>query len=147
MPALAIVGSQWGDEGKGKMIDYLAKKADMVVRGQGGNNAGHTVVIDGKKYALHLIPSGVLNKDALNIIGNGVVFDPKGFFEELETLKADGVDMDKIYVSDRAHIVFSYHRVMDGLLEAERVQGDIGTTNKGIGLCYMDKLERSGIRT
>lgn len=147
MPGLAIVGSQWGDEGKGKVIDYLAEKADMVVRGQGGNNAGHTVVIGDKKYALHLIPSGVLNKGALNIIGNGVVFDPEGFFKEIEGLDKDGVDTSKIFVSDRAHIVFPYHKVLDGLYEAARGKDDIGTTKKGIGPCYMDKIERSGIRT
>ncbi len=147
MPGLAIVGSQWGDEGKGKVIDYLAEKADMVVRGQGGNNAGHTVVIGDKKYALHLIPSGVLNKNAVNIVGNGVVFDPEGFFKEIEDLEKDGVDTSKIYVSDRAHIVFPYHKLLDGLYEAARGKDDIGTTKKGIGPCYMDKIERSGIRT
>lgn len=147
MPGLAIVGSQWGDEGKGKIIDYLAEKADMVVRGQGGNNAGHTVVIGEKKYALHLIPSGVLNKDAVNIIGNGVVFDPEGFFKEINELEADGVDTSNIYVSDRAHIVFPYHKILDSLYEAARGKDDIGTTKKGIGPCYMDKIERSGIRT
>lgn len=147
MPGLAIVGSQWGDEGKGKIIDYLAEKADMVVRGQGGNNAGHTVVIGDKKYALHLIPSGVLNKGAVNIIGNGVVFDPEGFFKEIEGLEKDGVDTSRIFVSDRAHIVFSYHKLLDGLYEEARGKDDIGTTKKGIGPCYMDKIERSGIRT
>lgn len=146
LSGLAVVGSQWGDEGKGKMIDYLAKKADMVVRGQGGNNAGHTVVIEDKKYALHLIPSGVLNKDAINVIGNGVVFDPRGFFEELEMLEKDGVDTSKIFVSDRAHIVFPYHRKLDELFERGRGKEDIGTTKKGIGPCYMDKIERSGLR-
>ena len=147
MPGLAIVGSQWGDEGKGKIIDYLAKKADMVVRGQGGNNAGHTVVIGDKKYALHLIPSGVLNQGAVNIIGNGVVFDPEGFFKEVEDLNKDGVDTSSIFVSDRAHIVFPYHKLLDGLYEAARGKDDIGTTKKGIGPCYMDKIERSGLRT
>ena len=147
MPGLAIVGSQWGDEGKGKVIDYLAEKADMVVRGQGGNNAGHTVVIGEKKYALHLIPSGVLNKGAINVIGNGVVFDPEGFFNELTDLEKDGVDTSNIFVSDRAHIVFPYHKLLDGLYEAARGKDDIGTTRKGIGPCYMDKIERSGLRT
>ncbi|MDF2655323.1 MAG: adenylosuccinate synthase [Bacillota bacterium] len=147
MPGLAIVGSQWGDEGKGKIIDYLAEKADMVVRGQGGNNAGHTVVIGDKKYALHLIPSGILNPGAVNIIGNGVVFDPEGFFNELADLEKDGVDTSNIFISDRAHIVFPYHKVLDGLYEAARGKDDIGTTKKGIGPCYMDKIERSGIRT
>lgn len=146
MPTLAVVGSQWGDEGKGKMIDYLAEKADMVVRSQGGSNAGHTVVIGDKKYALHLIPSGVLNQTAVNIIGNGVVFDPPGFFGELETLKKDGANVEKIYISDRAHVVFPYHKVLDRLYEEARGKEDIGTTKKGIGPCYMDKIERSGIR-
>lgn len=147
MPGLAIVGSQWGDEGKGKIIDYLAKKADVVVRGQGGNNAGHTVVIGEKKYALHLIPSGVLNEHAVNIIGNGVVFDPKGFFQELEELERDGQGGAKIFVSDRAHIVFPYHQILDDLYETARGKHDIGTTRKGIGPCYMDKIERTGLRT
>lgn len=146
MAGLAIVGSQWGDEGKGKIIDYLAEKADMVVRSQGGNNAGHTVVLGDKKYALHLIPSGVLNKGAVNIVGNGVVFDPEGFFKEIEDLEKDGVDTSKIYVSDRAHIVFPYHKLLDGLYESARGKADIGTTKKGIGPCYMDKIERTGIR-
>lgn len=147
MSGLAIVGSQWGDEGKGKMIDYLAKQADVVVRGQGGNNAGHTVVIEEKKYALHLIPSGVLNPKADNIIGNGVVFDPKGFFAELKQLGDDGVDVSRIYVSDRSHIVFPYHRKLDELYEKARGTEDIGTTKKGIGPCYMDKIQRCGLRT
>lgn len=146
MPTLAVVGSQWGDEGKGKMIDYLAMRADMVVRSQGGSNAGHTVVIGDKKYALHLIPSGVLNDTAVNIIGNGVVFDAPGFFRELEALKKDGANVDKIYVSDRAHLVLPYHKVLDSLYEENRGQADIGTTKKGIGPCYMDKIERSGLR-
>lgn len=143
---IAIVGSQWGDEGKGKIIDYLAVKADMVVRAQGGSNAGHTVVIEGKKYALHLIPSGVLNPGAVNIIGNGVAFDPKGFFDEIETLTADGVDTSRIYVSDRAHMVLPYHKVIDGLAEQALGKGSLGTTLKGIGPCYVDKAERTGIR-
>lgn len=143
---IAIIGSQWGDEGKGKVIDYLASKADMVVRAQGGNNAGHTVVIGKKKYALHLIPSGVLNPGAINVIGNGVVFDPRGFFEELEGLSKDSVDTTKIYVSDRAHVVMPYHRILDGLAEEARGADGIGTTLRGIGPCYMDKVERSGIR-
>jgi len=145
--SLAIVGSQWGDEGKGKIIDYLAGKADMVVRGQGGNNAGHTVVIGDKKYALHLIPSGVLRKGTVNIIGNGVVFDPEGFFNEIAKLSAEGVDTSLVFISDRAHLVFPYHKNLDALAEQARGGDDIGTTKKGIGPCYMDKIERSGIRT
>lgn len=146
MSGLAIVGSQWGDEGKGKIIDYLAVKADMVLRAQGGNNAGHTVVAGDKKYALHLIPSGVLNPEAVNIIGNGVAFDPEGFFDEINGLKKDGVNTDNIFVSDRAHMVFPYHKVYDSLLEESRGEESIGTTGKGIGPCYMDKVERTGIR-
>jgi adenylosuccinate synthase len=146
MSTLAIVGSQWGDEGKGKIIDYLANKADIVVRSQGGNNAGHTVVIGEKKYALHLIPSGILRKGTVNIIGNGVVFDPEGFFNELQTLNNDGIDTSNIFVSDRAHVVFPYHKVIDELSEKARGADDIGTTKKGIGPCYMDKIERTGLR-
>ena len=146
MATLAVVGTQWGDEGKGKAIDYLATRADMVVRAQGGNNAGHSVVIDGKKYALHLIPSGVLNPSAVNIIGNGVVFDPAGFFEEVENLEKDGIDTSNIYISDRAHIVFPYHKMLDALSEAAKGKSKVGTTNKGIGPCYMDKVERTGLR-
>lgn len=146
MAGLAIVGSQWGDEGKGKIIDYLASKADMVVRGQGGNNAGHTVVIGDKKYALHLIPSGVLRPGCINIIGNGVVFDPEGFFNEIEKLANDDIDTSRIFVSDRCHMVFPYHKEIDALAETARGADDIGTTKKGVGPCYMDKIERSGIR-
>ncbi|MDR0851555.1 MAG: adenylosuccinate synthase [Clostridiales Family XIII bacterium] len=143
---IAVVGSQWGDEGKGKIIDYLAGGADVVVRAQGGSNAGHSVVIDGKRYSLHLIPSGILNPGAENIIGNGVVFDPAGFFEELKSLESDGVNTEKIYVSDRAHVVFPWHKTLDALSEKARGAASIGTTLKGIGPCYMDKVERSGIR-
>jgi adenylosuccinate synthase len=146
MSTLAVVGSQWGDEGKGKVIDYLAKKADMVVRGQGGSNAGHTVVIGDKKYALHLIPSGIMNEQTVNIIGNGVVFDAEGFFDELAALEKNGVKTDNIFISDRAHLVFPYHKVLDTLYEDARGEGDIGTTRKGIGPAYMDKIERSGLR-
>ncbi|MGB5792399.1 adenylosuccinate synthase, partial [Poseidonibacter sp.] len=138
--------SQWGDEGKGKVIDYLAAEADVVVRGQGGNNAGHTVVVGDKKYALHLIPSGILNKNALNIIGNGVVFDPEGFLKEVEGLKEKGIDTSTIKISERAHVVFPYHKVLDRLSEEARGTEKIGTTIKGIGPTYMDKVERSGIR-
>ncbi|CAH2215369.1 adenylosuccinate synthase [Tepidibacter aestuarii] len=146
MSSVAIVGSQWGDEGKGKIIDYLARKADVVVRGQGGNNAGHTLVVKDKKYALHLIPSGILNPKTINIIGNGVVFDPKGFLDELKMLKKDNIDTKNIKISDRAHVIFEYHKKIDELAENSRGDNKIGTTKKGIGPCYMDKTERSGIR-
>ena len=146
MKTVAVVGSQWGDEGKGKVIDFLATQADVVVRGQGGNNAGHTLVVDGKKFALRLIPSGILNPDTINVIGNGIVFDPKGFFEEIEMLESNGISTKNIKISDRAHIVFPYHKELDGLAEEARGDNKIGTTKKGIGPCYMDKTERSGIR-
>ena len=146
MKTVAIVGSQWGDEGKGKVIDYLATQADVVVRGQGGNNAGHTLVVGSKKFALRLIPSGVLNPNTVNVIGNGIVFDPKGFLEEIEMLKKDDIDTSNIKISDRAHVVFPYHKELDGLAEEARGENKIGTTKKGIGPCYMDKTERSGIR-
>ena len=146
MKTVAVVGSQWGDEGKGKVIDFLATQADVVVRGQGGNNAGHTLVVDGKKFALRLIPSGILNSNTINVIGNGIVFDPKGFFEEIEMLESNGISTKNIKISDRAHIIFPYHKELDGLAEEARGDNKIGTTKKGIGPCYMDKTERSGIR-
>ena len=146
MKTVAVVGSQWGDEGKGKVIDFLATQADVVVRGQGGNNAGHTLVVDGKKFALRLIPSGILNSNTINVIGNGIVFDPKGFFEEIEMLESNGISTKNIKISDRAHIVFPYHKELDALAEEARGDNKIGTTKKGIGPCYMDKTERSGIR-
>lgn len=146
MSTVVIVGAQWGDEGKGKVIDYLSGQADVVVRGQGGNNAGHTVVVGTEKYALHLIPSGILNPHTQNVIGNGVVFDPEGFLTELDGLSARGIVTENIRISDRAHVVFPYHREIDALAEAARGEHQIGTTKKGIGPCYMDKVERSGIR-
>jgi adenylosuccinate synthase len=146
MSTVVILGAQWGDEGKGKVIDYLAREANVVVRGQGGNNAGHSVVVGKEKYALHLIPSGILNEDTINVIGNGVVFDPEGFLNEIDGLKRKGISVDSIKVSDRAHVVFPYHREIDRLAEEARGQDMIGTTKKGIGPCYMDKVERSGIR-
>ncbi len=146
MSTVVIVGSQWGDEGKGKVIDYLAKEADVVVRGQGGNNAGHTVVVGDEKYALHLIPSGVLYKDTINIIGNGVVIDLESLIFEIDALRTRGVNVDGIKISDRAHLVLPYHKVLDRLSENMRGDDKIGTTQKGIGPCYMDKVERSGIR-
>ncbi len=146
MSTIAIIGSQWGDEGKGKVIDYLARKANVVVRGQGGNNAGHTLVVEDKKYALRLIPSGILNPETINIIGNGVVFDPKGFLDEIDMLQKDNINTQNIKISDRAHVIFPYHKKLDELEENSRGENKIGTTKKGIGPCYMDKTERSGIR-
>lgn len=148
MSAFIVLGSQWGDEGKGKMTDYLAEGADVVVRFQGGNNAGHTVEVDDKQYKLHLIPSGILYKNKLNIIGNGVVLDPKALFEEIEYLEKNGVEVTSknLMISDRAHLIMPYHKILDGVKEKSRGKSDIGTTGKGIGPCYTDKMERSGIR-
>ena len=146
MSTVVIVGAQWGDEGKGKVIDYLAGEADVVVRAQGGNNAGHTVVVGETKYALHLIPSGILYPNTINIIGNGVVFDPEGFLKEIEKLESQGIPTENIKISDRSHVILPYHRIIDALSETARGEEMIGTTKKGIGPCYMDKVERSGIR-
>ncbi len=148
MSTLVILGAQWGDEGKGKITDYLAETAEVVVRFQGGNNAGHTVEVGDKQYKLHLIPSGIIYGNKLNVIGNGVVFDPLAFFEELEYLKGLGVIVleKNLIVSDRANVIMPYHKVLDKLKEAARGKNDIGTTGKGIGPCYTDKYERSGIR-
>jgi len=148
MSTLVILGAQWGDEGKGKITDYLAETAEVVVRFQGGNNAGHTVEVGDKQYKLHLIPSGIIFGNKLNVIGNGVAFDPLAFFEEIEYLKGLGVIVSEknLIVSDRANVIMPYHKVLDKLKEAARGKNDIGTTGKGIGPCYTDKYERSGIR-
>lgn len=148
MSAFVVLGAQWGDEGKGKMTDYLAEAADVVVRFQGGNNAGHTVEVGDKQYKLHLIPSGILYGDKINVIGNGVVLDPKALFEEIEYLRGLGVNVtpDNLIISDRTQLIMPYHKLMDGIKEKARGKNDIGTTGKGIGPCYTDKMERSGIR-
>jgi len=148
MSAFIVLGAQWGDEGKGKMTDYLAERADVVVRFQGGNNAGHTVEVLDKQYKLHLIPSGILYNEKLNVIGNGVVLDPKALFEEISYLEELGVKVtpSNLIISDRAQLIMPYHRVLDGIKERARGKKDIGTTGKGIGPCYTDKMERSGIR-
>ena len=148
MSAFIVLGAQWGDEGKGKMTDYLAEEANVVVRFQGGNNAGHTVVVGDKEYKLHLIPSGILYEDKLNVIGNGVVVDPKALFEEIDYLEGVGVKVtpEKLIISDRAQLIMPYHKVLDRLKEKARGKNDIGTTGKGIGPCYTDKFERCGIR-
>lgn len=148
MSAFIVLGAQWGDEGKGKMTDYLAEEANVVVRYQGGNNAGHTVEVGDKQYKLHLIPSGILHDEKLNVIGNGVVVDPMAFFSEIDYLREEGVKVtpEKLIVSDRAHVIMPYHKVLDKLKEKARGKNDIGTTGKGIGPCYTDKFERCGIR-
>jgi len=146
MSTLVIVGTQWGDEGKGKVTDYLAEKADVVVRYQGGNNAGHTVEKEGVQYKLHLIPSGILYKDKICIIGNGVVLDPLSLIKEIKILKDQGIEVKNLKISDRAHLVFPYHIKQDEIEEMLKGKNDIGTTKRGIGPCYMDKSERIGIR-
>ena len=148
MSAFIVLGAQWGDEGKGKMTDYLAEEAEVVVRFQGGNNAGHTVEVGDKQYKLHLIPSGILHDEKLNVIGNGVVVDPIALFSEIEYLEREGVKVtpEKLIVSDRAHVIMPYHKILDKLKEQARGKNDIGTTGKGIGPCYTDKFERCGIR-
>ncbi len=141
-----VLGGFYGDEGKGKIIDYLGANADIAVRCSGGNNAGHTIEVDGKKYAFHLIPSGILNKGTLAIIGNGVVIDPKVLIEEMENLKQNGISVDNLRISEKAHIILPYHVEMDKLLEENRGINKIGTTARGIGPAYCDKFERCGIR-
>ncbi|KAI9291210.1 adenylosuccinate synthase [Neoconidiobolus thromboides FSU 785] len=142
-----VLGSQWGDEGKGKLVDILAQMADVCARCQGGNNAGHTIIVGDKKYAFHLLPSGLINPDCLSIIGNGVVAHLPSLFDELKALKDNGLDCeDRLIISDRAHLVFDLHQIVDGLKEVELGRGSIGTTRKGIGPAYSSKSSRSGVR-
>ena len=146
MPAIAIIGGQWGDEAKGKVVDLLASKADFVVRFSGGANAGHTIVNDRGNFALHLVPSGVFNPRATAIIGNGVVVDPGVLIDEIDGLRDKGVPVDNLYISERAHLVMPYHKLLDGLEERDRGDGAIGTTRQGIGPAFADKAARNGIR-
>ncbi len=146
MAGYVVVGAQWGDEGKGKVVDLLGKHVDMVVRYQGGNNAGHTVVVNGKKTVLHLLPSGILNKDALCVIGPGVVVNPFVLFQEVEQLEQQGLTCDHLKISDRAQLLMPYHVRLDELIEARGGKYKIGTTKNGIGPCYADKYSRIGIR-
>lgn len=141
-----VLGAFYGDEGKGKIIDYLSKDAKYAVRFSGGNNAGHTIEVDGKKFAFHLIPSGVLNKKTKAILGNGVVIDPKVLIDEINNLKENGFKVDNLYISDKAHLILPYHIELDGMLEDIRKERKIGTTKRGIGPAYCDKFERCGIR-
>lgn len=145
--ATVLVGAQWGDEGKGKVIDILTEDVQYIARYQGGNNAGHTVVIGEKKYVLHLIPSGILHDGKICVIAHGVVVDPEALLEEIEMLKKEGILCEgRLKISDRAHLIFPYHRKIDELREIKRKSGKIGTTKKGIGPCYADKVARVGIR-
>lgn len=146
MPATMILGAQWGDEGKGKITDYFAEKADFIVRFQGGTNAGHTIVIGDEKYKLHLIPSGILRSEKTSVIANGVVLDPEVLIFELNQLKKRGLEINNFFISERAHVIMPYHKLIDGLEEKLKGKKSVGTTKKGIGPCYSDKISRLGIR-
>lgn len=146
MATKVIIGAQWGDEGKAKIIDILSEEAEVVIRSQGGNNAGHTVAVKGKVYKFHLVPSGILYPGTICIVGNGVVIDPEGILKEIDGLHAEGITTENLRIDLRAHLVMPYHKVLDGIKEEYRGANDIGTTKKGIGPCYMDKVERTGIR-
>ena len=146
MATAMVIGAQWGDEGKGKIVDYLAAKADVVVRSQGGNNAGHTVVTGGKAYPLRLMPSGIMYPGTICIVGTGVVVDPKSFLEEMEKLEAQGINAKHLQVSTRAQVVFPYHIRLDEAEEMRKGSRKLGTTKNGIGPCYADKINRIGIR-
>ncbi|KRN31302.1 adenylosuccinate synthetase [Weissella halotolerans DSM 20190] len=146
MSGIVVVGSQWGDEGKGKITNFIAQDADMVVRYQGGNNAGHTIYVDGQKFELSSIPSGIFKPERLAVIGNGSVVNPKALLAELKSIQDKGVTTDNLRISDRAHVIFPYHILMDQLADAKKGAGKIGTTGRGIGPAYMDKAARTGIR-
>src|SRR5256714_101269 len=146
MPGLVVVGAQWGDEGKGKVTDLLAERADVVVRYQGGNNAGHTIVRDGEVFKFHLIPSGMLYPGKFCLIGNGVVVDPKVITDEIAGLHARGIDTSGLKISANAHLIMPYHRLLDHAGELRLGEQQIGTTRRGIGPCYADKAARLGIR-
>lgn len=146
MPSVVLIGAQWGDEGKGKVTDFLAEKAELVVRYQGGNNAGHTVVVGDEEFKLHLIPSGILYPEKTCIIGNGVVIDPAVLIQELNYLAGRGVSTDSLRISPRAHVIMPYHKKLDEVIEESKGANKIGTTRRGIGPAYMDKAARMGIR-
>ncbi|MSX41420.1 MAG: adenylosuccinate synthase, partial [Actinobacteria bacterium] len=146
MPAIVIVGAQWGDEGKGKATDLLGDRVEYVVRYQGGNNAGHTVVIGDQKYALHLLPSGILSPSVVPVIGNGVVIDPGVLLQEIKGLNERGINTSKLVISANAHLITPYHRTIDKVTERFLGNNKIGTTGRGIGPAYADKINRIGIR-
>jgi len=146
MPAIVLLGAQWGDEGKGKATDLLGDRVDYVVRYQGGNNAGHTVVIGDQKYAIHLLPSGILSPNVIPVIGNGVVIDPAVLLTEIKGLNERGIDTSKLKISTNAHLITPYHRAIDKVSERFLGKSKIGTTGRGIGPAYADKINRIGIR-
>ncbi|MCM3087584.1 Adenylosuccinate synthetase [Bhargavaea ginsengi] len=146
MPSVVVVGTQWGDEGKGKITDFLSENSEVISRYQGGNNAGHTIIFGGETYKLHLIPSGIFYKDKISVIGNGMVVDPKALVTELEGLHARGVETENLRISNRAHVILPYHIKLDEVEELRKGDNKIGTTGKGIGPAYMDKAGRIGIR-
>ena len=148
MANIVIIGAQWGDEGKGKIVDMLSAESDLIVRFQGGNNAGHTLKVDGKETILHLIPSGILHEGKTCLIGNGVVLDPEVFLKEVDALSAKGVDVSpaRLGISPKTHLILPYHKVIDQAREAKRAGKKIGTTGRGIGPCYEDKVARIGVR-
>jgi adenylosuccinate synthase len=146
LSTVVVVGTQWGDEGKGKITDFLAEKADVIARYQGGNNAGHTILIQNKKYKLTMIPSGIFNENKICVIGNGMVINPGALVEEIQYIRDNGFSADNLKISDRAHVIMPYHLVLDALEEDRKADNKIGTTRKGIGPCYMDKASRNGIR-
>ncbi|MCM8829589.1 MAG: adenylosuccinate synthase [Candidatus Omnitrophica bacterium] len=147
MMITVVVGTQWGDEGKGKIIDYLAKDADIIARYQGGGNAGHTVVLKDKRYIFHLVPSGILYPDKICIIGNGVVLDPVSLFEEIDYLEKSGISVEgRLFIAENAHMTLPYHKVLDQIEDKFRGRGALGTTGRGIGTTYADKFNRIGIR-
>ncbi len=147
MPNIVIVGAQWGDEGKAKVIDYLTERADIIARYQGGANAGHTVVVGDDKYVFHLVPSGIVYPGKACLIGNGVVFDAEQFLNEIDDLCGKGIDIDnRLVLSDQAHLVLPFHKAQDNVSEATKGDGKIGTTGRGIGPAYADKAARRGLR-
>ncbi|GMX67379.1 adenylosuccinate synthase [Paenibacillus elgii] len=146
MSTVVVVGTQWGDEGKGKITDFLAESAEVVARYQGGNNAGHTILINDKKYKLTMIPSGIFYEDKVCVIGNGMVINPGALLEEIRYIHENGFSTKNLCISDRAHVIMPYHLLLDGLEEERKGDNKIGTTRKGIGPCYMDKAARNGVR-
>ncbi|NHN32252.1 adenylosuccinate synthase [Paenibacillus agricola] len=146
MSTVVVVGTQWGDEGKGKITDFLAESAEVVARYQGGNNAGHTILIDDKKYKLTMVPSGIFYENKVCVIGNGMVINPGALLDEIQYIHDNGFTTNNLKISDRAHVIMPYHLLLDGLEEDRKGDNKIGTTRKGIGPCYMDKAARNGIR-